>query len=299
MRSEGDLIALTRRWRRVEGGLAGLREPRRLADVLDGLCEHAARACDLDWVLASRVRDGVWSPWRLHDANGNGAETADRLPEIAVDLVQLRDESAVVTRAAPLTIREPRFTASLPQPLRGLFSDGPHAIAPIIVGRTVLGLLHGGRHLGSTARLVGDDDRDELHRFSLGAGRVIERADLRRRVEAQDATVASAVAAAGRVTAGHRRRIELQRLVGQTTRVANDDPDSTAPPPIAADGLLTAREREVLALVAQGHGNGTIAEQLAISRATVKSHLRSVMRKVGVVSRTELIALAYRSHGPS
>ena len=55
---------------------------------------------------------------------------------------------------------------------------------------------------------------------------------------------------------------------------------------------LTARELEVLTLVALGRSNDAIARELFLSRATVKSHLAHVYDKLGVQSRTEAIAVA-------
>jgi two-component system, NarL family, nitrate/nitrite response regulator NarL len=49
---------------------------------------------------------------------------------------------------------------------------------------------------------------------------------------------------------------------------------------------LTAREREVLALVAEGLSNRAIASRLGISDHTVKFHLASIFGKLGVASRT-------------
>lgn len=55
---------------------------------------------------------------------------------------------------------------------------------------------------------------------------------------------------------------------------------------------LSAREIEVLELVAQGASNSTIAERLFISDATVKSHLVHIFSKLGVSSRTAAVATA-------
>ena len=58
----------------------------------------------------------------------------------------------------------------------------------------------------------------------------------------------------------------------------------TAPPP--GDGL-SEREREVLLLVAEGLPNKLIARRLSISEKTVKAHLTSVFRQIGVTDRTQ------------
>lgn len=61
---------------------------------------------------------------------------------------------------------------------------------------------------------------------------------------------------------------------------------------------LTAREREVLDGVCAGESNKLIARRLGISEATVRAHLGSVFRALGVASRTQA-ALAARQPGPS
>jgi len=63
----------------------------------------------------------------------------------------------------------------------------------------------------------------------------------------------------------------------------------------SAAGALTAREREVLTLVAQGQTNQAIAERLGLSRKTVDVHRTNVMRKLGLHDVTELVKYALRT----
>jgi DNA-binding NarL/FixJ family response regulator len=76
-----------------------------------------------------------------------------------------------------------------------------------------------------------------------------------------------------------RARRLLSRMSGRST------------PP---DTPLTTRETQVLQLLADGQSQDAIAEKLFISAKTVGTHIQRILTKLGVHSRTEAVALAYR-----
>jgi DNA-binding NarL/FixJ family response regulator len=59
--------------------------------------------------------------------------------------------------------------------------------------------------------------------------------------------------------------------------------------------VLTPREREVLALIADGASNRQVADALVISTKTAGVHVSNLMAKLGVSSRLEAAALAHRA----
>ncbi len=69
-------------------------------------------------------------------------------------------------------------------------------------------------------------------------------------------------------------------------------PRLASPPP--GQDALTPREREVLALLAEGLSNKAIAERLSISEHTAKFHVNAVLAKLGVQRRTEAVVRAAR-----
>ena len=129
-------------------------------------------------------------------------------------------------------------------------------------------------------------DEDEVVDGALAAGAVgflLKSASAALVIEAVRAAAAGDQLVAPEVTGPLLRRM-AERTIGPSTEVVDG--------PIVA---LSDREEEVLVEVAQGHTNAEIADHLHVSLATVKTHVNSLLTKLGARNRVELAAFAFRS----
>lgn len=95
---------------------------------------------------------------------------------------------------------------------------------------------------------------------------------------------------------GMRAELEIAEALLQTfeaaakMRALSDEGERTTKPEMPGSGILTRREQEVAALVAQGLTNREIAEQLVLSVRTVEGHIDQVLGRLGLHTRTQLAA---------
>ncbi|SDD96552.1 response regulator [Auraticoccus monumenti] len=108
--------------------------------------------------------------------------------------------------------------------------------------------------------------------------------------DAEPATIAQAVR---QVAAGHGTIDQslTRRVLREFVQRRQLQPVSVQ----GADGVLTARERDILQLLAQGMSNEDIAAELVVEVSTVKSHLARMLPKLGVRSRLQAVVWAYQN----
>ena len=170
-----------------------------------------------------------------------------------------------------------QIAASMPSVI--LFDLGP---SPDAKGLAIVSALSG---LAKTIVLAGtDDDALAVQTLKAGAAGFCARdtsTDLLRR--------AVQLVEAGEIWVGRRVMVRLIEELALRTAAA---------PAVSGGEQLTPRERELVGFVAAGASNKDIARRLAISVKTVKTHLTSIFRKLGLSTRLELAVAVGRGAAP-
>ena len=151
--------------------------------------------------------------------------------------------------------------------------------------------------LRATARLTADPALSrtrvivlttfELDEYVFGALRAGASGFLLKDMEPAELLDAVRIVASGEALLAprHTRRL-IEAFVAQGDAPAADDGELAE---------LTAREREVLALVGQGLSNAEIAERLVLSPLTAKTHVARLFTKLGARDRAQLVVIAYET----
>jgi DNA-binding CsgD family transcriptional regulator len=281
-RFEGELFDYVERQRvqqraALSRGVTRLRACGDSAELDQQAAEVALDALGARRVALSRVRDGVWSSWRVASVEDLGSLTAwsERGP-IALD--QLPVEQAVVTTGqTAITVAPGRSGASAARALRTC------VVGPIVVENEVIGLMHVefGNHE------PGADEHHLVLSFGQTLGRVHELLTTREQFGGQRSAADDLQRAAQRAM-NIDAAVELS--VDPLGIVRESRGEGQVPTADGSRTNLTARQRETLDLVLRGYTNAQIAERLIISVATVKSHVRAILHRVGAVNRAEAIA---------
>lgn len=255
--------------------LRAVRDP---AELLNRACPEALRGCGARRAMLAAVSEGTWSLTAMAPDQPAPALTAWR--HIALSALPL--EANVTLRRRPVLVARPDEDRRIHPLLREL-GDAPFVLAPIAPADEVIGLLHLDR--AGEARPVDDDDRDVAWAFAEGFGRIYERAVFRERLREQRDLVRRAAQRHEQQAPEPDAIIELLPA-SRRAGAAGTTRDTTVTP-----GLLTNREREVAELMAEGLSNEQIGQRLVIAPATAKSHIRTILRKLGVTNRSQAIGI--------
>lgn len=277
----------------IADALVELSDCKDQTELFERICPVAARAFSSQSTFIARLGQGVWSAWRGYQIElGAGTLRWNDAKEIPLGKLPVELEAIQGGRAVALDAR-PRDGVDLPESFRRITESGPYIMAPICVGPNTLALLYlsqPSRSMVSPAEHI-----ERTQRFASAASRILERELLYGRFRVQRKTMRASMGSMERIMSSLDTGVDLVRLTGR----ARADTVSTVGPPLNKlsstwDEVLTTRERDVVGLLILGHGNAEIASQLVIAPNTVKSHARNIMKKLGVVNRTELIV---RYHG--
>jgi DNA-binding CsgD family transcriptional regulator len=153
-----------------------------------------------------------------------------------------------------------------------------------------VGFLHGDARV--SGRCLAEVDFDALGIFAVAFPAVYELAVLRHRLRTQRQEMRQvAVWADTRTGELSDRAVTLNPDTDNGASRGNE----LAPPMADLLDRLTRREYDVLRLMADGESNASIAQHLFVSVGTVKFHVKNIFRKMGVSSRSELVAQYLRT----
>jgi LuxR family transcriptional regulator, regulator of acetate metabolism len=203
-------------------------------------------------------------------------------------------EWEVLRRRRPLLVTD---AAGDSRALARLPGARSYVEAPIICQEKAVGLVQADR--GVTGQAVTDLDRDTLWAFVAGFGYALERELLAERLRVESERVLALVRSTeASVTELGRPEIELSppQAESSSNRLRGEFPSRGSRTVLDRDlhDLLTRREREVLDMLAEGATNVGIAQRLVVSEGTVKTHVKHILRKLGVQNRSQAVSRYYR-----
>jgi DNA-binding CsgD family transcriptional regulator len=277
---EHEMGLLTQRLADCDSAIAQLRGCTSSQDLLDRVCEELVLRCRFGRAVLSRVDGTLWTPWMAHFSGMEDTWFSDWVDKpIALDGMVV--ESRILKERRPEAV----YDTEAADVYKPIIVDAGHSssyvVAPVIVADAVIGFLHA--DYNTTGRRVDVVDRDVLWAFSQGFAQLYERAVLRERLTEQRERMRAALAATDEL---------LEGRGGMT--LDSGDSATVARPSVRREidtGVeqLTDRELEVLALLAEGATNSQIAEELVVAQSTVKTHVKHILRKLGVANRGEAI----------
>jgi DNA-binding CsgD family transcriptional regulator len=247
--------------------------------------------------MISAVHGTRWVPLVLYtqDAIDPEAEAFRAFVEsdVEIPLATMLAETEMVRRRSAVLIEDALLDRRTFKPIISVAKSTGYVAAPMLVDGRAIGFMHADR-VGQ-ARRPSEADRRHIAAFSAELAVLYQRQSWTELLLGRHRHLEDTVALAARslvllTTPGPSLGTRLE-VAGEGRRSG----DAAAP---RRDALLSAREREILELVAEGATNAAIASRLALSEDTVKTHMRGILRKLRVSSRGAAVARYVRPRGP-
>ena len=259
---------------------------------LDALFREAAHALcenlgfDRAAVFSLRGRELA-----LESAYARDAGTADleELAALAANPPPLGPglhESEVLRRQRTVLVED---AAGDPRALGLLPGARTFVAAPVMCHEHAVGLIHADLTTGND--VLTEYARQTVWAFAEGFGYALERCVLADRLRQQSARVVALVRST-EASVVELSRFEIELDAPSARQAA---PLRLPRPASALEDELTRRELEVLAMLAEGETNARIATRLIVSEDTVKTHVKHILRKLGVHNRAQAVSRYFRA----
>lgn len=259
---------------RVRDTLTLLRDVESTGELID---QAVVAVCQLgfDRAIVSRVENNLWVAQSVYVGRDvRWAQEILRASQQNPLAIEGVPEAAIVRTGRSVLIPNVDDLPAVHRPIADTSRSRSYVAAPIVAHGAVVGFLHADCYY--QGRDLDETDRVTLALFGEGLGYALARTAVLDRLAAL--------------------RADLGRLSSGTNTLW---PESDAPqdparrlvlPGVGVAGL-TRREIEVLAWMARGETNARIARRLAITEGTVKTHVQSILRKLGAANRAEAVSL--------
>jgi DNA-binding CsgD family transcriptional regulator len=296
-----DLVRRSGLHRRMESGeqvrraLTELRAAPTAATVMDRAVKVLCTECGFDRAFLFRVENAemvIDSVYFTEDPGWakefQALATLER-PQLTHQLL----ETEMIRRRAPVIIRNAATDPRTFKPLVLPVKTTSYVAAPVMPNEKIIGFLHADCYF--QGREVDEIDRDTLWTFAEGFGFAVDRAVLIERLNAQRGEVRRLVSATNTVLNDLcDTDLRMTRTTAAAASISGAAASTLLAPESRMGTLLTRREAEVIALMAEGATNSAIARSLVISQSTVKSHVKHLMRKLRATNRAEAVARYHR-----
>jgi DNA-binding CsgD family transcriptional regulator len=274
----------------VRVAIENLRQVGTVAELVSKAPAEVAKL-GFDRCLLSKISDSKWIPRSAYVSGDD--ELADSMIDIGNRTPRVIDsrliECELVRQRKSLLVRDPQHNDRVHPELVRLVKPEAYVVAPVIAQGSVVGFIHA--DTGIAGNVVDEFDRDLLDAFATGLSITLESLYYREQLD--------------------RIRLHMEGLgtlgsclLGDAeSEVPNSEPVRLLPPSTrsllqSAGGLLnrlTRRELEVLMHMANGETNRRIAARLFVSEATIKAHVKHILRKLDAANRAEAVSRYFRA----